>query len=458
MRGHVQKKKGNYYVVLELEPIEGKRQPKWISVRKELGLNRRAKKTEADSLLTTKLKELQDGLYFEPTEKTLSECLELWLENHARVNCKQSTIDFYENLVYKHINPEIGDIPAAKLRPIHIQKLLTQKSKSGRLDGKPGGLSHRSIQAIRALLKQALGEMVDWELLPRNVAAKSKTKRGTTEKKKPASWTREEVTIFLNHIKMDPRILIDTATAETWLRNREGINQSAAGVLIFNKSEILTVTEFAKRKGKDVSTVYLWLKQGMPAAETKGMQRLYPLYLMALTTGMRRGEILGLRWEDISFTKAQITIRQNLVSTSKGVQISTPKTTDSERTIDISPLLVAVIKKHKSIQTEELNALEFKPKHNLVFTSETGGLIQPRNLYRNFQIALDKLDGQVKRIKFHNLRDTHATLLLEDGVHLKAVAERLGHADEVTLLRRYAHALPKINKEAALKLDALIPE
>lgn len=64
----------------------------------------------------------------------------------------------------------------------------------------------------------------------------------------------------------------------------------------------------------------------------------------------------------------------------------------------------------------------------------------------------------VLELEFHNLRDTHATLLLEDGIHLKAVAERLGHTDEVTLLRRYAHALPKINKEAALKFDTLIPE
>ena len=159
MRGHVQLKKNNWYVVLELDSVDGVREQKWISVRKELGLNRRAKKTEANALLIQKLKELQDGVYFEPTEKTLAECLELWLENHARVNCKQTTIDFYEGLVYNHINPEIGHIPAAKLTPIHIQNLLSKKSKGGRLDGKPGGLSRRTVQGIRSLLKQALGEL-----------------------------------------------------------------------------------------------------------------------------------------------------------------------------------------------------------------------------------------------------------------------------------------------------------
>ncbi len=455
MRGHVQFKKNNWYVVLELDPVDGERSTKWISVRKELGLNRRAKKTEANALLVRKLKELQDGDYFEPTEKTLAQCLELWLDNHARVNCKQTTIDFYEGLIYNHINPEMGHLPAANIKPFHIQKLITQKTKGGRLDGKPGGLSKRTVQGMRSLLKQALGELMDWELLSRNAAAKAKQKRSTTDKKKPSAWTREEVAAFLAHMKRAPHTYIDTATAETWLRNRKGLAMASGDVLQLNRT--LSVAQYARLKGVDISTIYLWLKKGLPASDTGGMQRLYPLYLMALTTGMRRGEMLGLRWEDVSFSKETITIRQNLVATSKGTKINTPKTDDSERTIDISPQLVSVLKKHKACQVEEFNALGIKPDHNLVFTSEAGGLMAPRNLYRNFQQQLDKLTGQVKRIKFHNLRDTHATLLLEDGVHIKAVAERLGHADEVTLLRRYAHALPKISKEAAVKLDNLIP-
>lgn len=456
MRGHVQLKKNNWYVVLELDPIDGERSTKWISVRKELGLNRRAKKTEANALLVRKLKELQDGTYFEATDKTLTECLEVWLEDHVRVNCKQTTIDFYEGLIYNHINPELGHLPADKIRPFHVQKLLTKKTKGGRLDGKPGGLSRRTVQGIRSLLKQALGELVDWELLSRNPAAKTKGKRGTTDKKKPAAWTREEVTTFLSFMKRDPRTYIDTAEAEAWLRTRKGLSMPSGEVLQLNRT--LTVARYARLKGVDISTVYLWLKKGLPASDTGGMQRLYPLYLMALTTGMRRGEMLGLRWRDISLAKAQISIRQNLVATSKGPSIDTPKSEDSERTIDISPQLVAVLKKHKAQQVEEFNILGIKPDHNLVFTSEVGGPIIPCNIYRHFKSRLAKLQGQVKNIKFHNLRDTHATLLLEEGVHIKAVAERLGHADEVTLLRRYAHALPKISKEAAIKMDSLIPE
>ncbi len=455
MRGHVQLKKNNWYVVLELDPIDGERNTRWLSVRKELGLNRRAKKTEANALLVRKLKELQDGDYFEDTDKTLAECLEFWLEHHARPNCKQTTIDFYENLVYNHINPEIGHLPAAKIKPLHIQKLVTAKTTGGRLDGKPGGLSKRTVRAMRALLKQALGELVEWEVLSRNVAAKAKRKRGTIDKKKPSAWTQGEVVTFLAHMMGGPHTYIETAAAEDWLRRHKGLALASSETLKLSRT--VPVAQYARLKGVHISTVYLWLEKGLPASDTGGMHRLYPLYLMALTTGMRRGEMLGLRWKDVSFGKKKITIRQNLVATSKGIKINTPKTDDSERTIDVSPHLISSLKQHKAQQADEFNALCIKPDHGLVFTSEAGGPIAPRNLYRNFQLQLSKLAGQVKTIEFRNLRDTHATLLLESGVHVKAVAERLGHADPAILLRRYAHALPKISKEAAVKLDSLIP-
>ena len=128
---------------------------------------------------------------------------------------------------------------------------------------------------------------------------------------------------------------------------------------------------------------------------------------------------------------------------SKGIKIDTPKTDESERIIDISSQLVSVLKKHKAQQNQEFNALEIRPNHNLAFIFETGGPVASRNLYRNFQLQLNKLAGQVKKIEFRNLRDTQATILLDSRVPIKAVAERLVHTDPAILLRRYAHALPK---------------
>jgi len=383
MSGHIRKTNNNYYIVLELEPVNGKRQQKWLSVRKELGLKRPAKWREASQLLTTKLKELNEGTYYQPADMPLEEYLKLWLKNYVYPNCKQKTIDFYELLINNHINPEIGAIPLNNLKPIDIQKLVTRKSTGGRLDGKEGGLSKRSIQGIVALLRLSLDHAINWEYIHRNVAKNIKVK--TPDKKLPAAWNQIEMKLFLAHVQSN---------------------------------------------------------------------RHYPLYLMALTTGMRLGEILGLRWEDIQGNR--ITVNQNLTETKKGIIIDTPKTAGSGRTIEVSRKLIKVLDAHKEKQDKEFEVLGISPDHGLVFTSEAGTPMRPRNLNRQYRNALASLE--IKQIKFQNLRDTHATLCLESGMHIKAVAERLGHSDEVMALRRYAHVLPKIARKGASVLDKSIPD
>ena len=392
MRGHVKKVRNNWYVVLELDPINGERQQKWLSPRKELGLNRRATKKEAEALLIKKLNEARTGTYYEPSDDTLGQYLDKWLKNYPEPNLEQKTIDFYEYLIRVHIKPEIGHIPINKLRPAHIQELLTKKSKSGRADGKPGGLSRRTVQGIHQVLKLALKHAVEWEIAAQNVAKRAKSK--APGKKKPNAWSREQAKIFLDY-----------------LRERS--------------------------------------------------DRLYPLYLTALMTGMRRGELIGLRWSEVSFPNNQITIKQAIVNTTKGNITTKTKTEESERTIDISPQLTAVLKEHKIAQQKEFFALGVRPSHNLVFTSQAGTPLDPGNLYRHFAGTIERINESGKelpRITFHGMRDTHATLLLEDGIHIKAIAQRLGQTNEVTLLSRYAHALPAVSKEAAVKVDYLAGE
>ncbi len=170
---------------------------------------------------------------------------------------------------------------------------------------------------------------------------------------------------------------------------------------------------------------------------------------------MRRGEILGLRWKDIDFVKQKISIRQTLVQSSQGIEYGTPKTAGSERTINVSGKTIDVLKGWQTNQKEEYVALGVRPGHGLVFTSEAGTPLLPRNLKRNYDILVGKAD--VPGVTFHTLRDTYANLQLESGMHLKAVAQALGHTNETMLLTRYAHALPGLQKEAAGKLDDIIP-
>ncbi|MCD5402021.1 site-specific integrase [candidate division NPL-UPA2 bacterium] len=387
MRGHVRRKGNLWYVVLELErDQEGKRVQKTLSVRAELGLSKRATKRQAEELLIQKLKELQDGTYFEPTEITLADFLEKWLDNYASGNVKQKTLDSYKNTIYNHIIPEIGPIHLKKLRPLHVQSLLSSKQKTGRADGKEGGLSNTSIRYIHVIIKLALSHAVKWELVPRNIADMVLSPK--IQNAQIQYWTKEETRKFLKTIKE---------------------------------------------------------------------HRLYPLYLLAITTGMRRGEILGLRWQDINLKKDIVRINQTLLNTTIGDIIQdSAKTDGSKRTLDISPTVSAELSRHRKKQAEEFTVLGQPEKDfDLVFTSKAGTPFSPRNLNRNFNLLVKKTG--LKPITFHGLRHTYATLMLtEYGQDITTVSARLGHAKVTVTYEKYSHIIPKKQKEAALKTDDLI--
>ncbi|GAW91903.1 site-specific integrase [Calderihabitans maritimus] len=167
---------------------------------------------------------------------------------------------------------------------------------------------------------------------------------------------------------------------------------------------------------------------------------------------MRRGEILGLRWKDIDLKKGTISIRQILVTTAEGLRFQEPKTEKSRRSVAISPAVIEALKKHRQRQLEEALILG-KPEaaKGLVFTSQAGTPINPRNLARHFESVIKK-EG-LPPIPFHALRHTHATLMLQGGVHPKVVSERLGHSGIGTTMDIYSHVMPDMQKEAAEKFE-----
>ncbi len=173
-----------------------------------------------------------------------------------------------------------------------------------------------------------------------------------------------------------------------------------------------------------------------------------PLWLLALHTGLRRGEILGLRWQDVDLDRATAQIRQSAVQVGGNVHIQEPKTKSGRRTIALDDKCVAALREHRARQIEQrLAAGPLWQDHDLVFTSEVGTPVDPANLYHRF-VALTAKAG-VPRIPFHGLRHTHATILMVSGVHPKVVSERLGHADIGITLSIYSHVLPQMQQEAA---------
>lgn len=181
--------------------------------------------------------------------------------------------------------------------------------------------------------------------------------------------------------------------------------------------------------------------------------RLYVPVLLALATGMRRGELLGARWQDLDLDAMTITTNQTLLATSGGLQFKTPKTKKSRRTITLPATVVDELKKHKVRQeAERLSRGDAWDKSNdLIIRREDGSPWHPGTFSHNYKDLLD--DNGLPSIRFHDLRHTHASLLLRQGVHPKIVSERLGHSQIGITLDIYSHVLPGIQEEVAAKLD-----
>lgn len=185
--------------------------------------------------------------------------------------------------------------------------------------------------------------------------------------------------------------------------------------------------------------------------------------IVTLELGLRRGEVAGLEWSNIDFENKKIKIDNNLIYTNTSVAVGTPKTIESERSIRISDDLLELFKLHKKKQN--LNKLEYgenyiKNKFNnreydFIFTWESGKYIHP-NYYTLKFSRLVKSSGINKKIRFHDLRHSNATLLLQEGVDFKVIQERLGHSDINTTLNIYSHVTDKMQNSATEKISNLI--
>jgi len=183
--------------------------------------------------------------------------------------------------------------------------------------------------------------------------------------------------------------------------------------------------------------------------------RLYGLWLLAASTGMRRGEVLGLQWPDVDFGRARVAVRRSLVTVGHQVVVSEPKTAKGRRSVALDPATVAGLKAWRKHQTAE--RLAWGPAwtdSGLVFTREDGRPLHPREVTRAFSRHV--LAAGVPIIRLHDLRHTHATLALAAGVHPKVVQERLGHANIAITLDTYSHAVPALEEAAARTVAALV--
>jgi integrase len=181
--------------------------------------------------------------------------------------------------------------------------------------------------------------------------------------------------------------------------------------------------------------------------------RLHAPLALAVSTGMRRGELLGLRWRDVDLEGSALSVAQALEETRAGVAPKAPKTAHSRRRVALPPSAVAVLREHRKAHAAErlLRGSDYED-NNLVFPAPDGSPWRPSAFSMAF-MRMVRAAG-LPPMRLHDLRHTHASQLMRAGVNPKVVQERLGHASIGITLDLYSHVLPGMQEEAAQRWDA----
>ncbi len=328
---------------------------------------------EVAAKLAKALTDREHGLVFDAGALTVGEYLYRWLSDCLQDTVKPSTYSSYDQLVRKHIVPALGRVRLKALASAHVRGLLRDK-----LDA---GLSPRTVQYIRFVLRKALDQAVTDNMIPRNPAASVKSPQVRREEIKPLS--PEQSRLFLR-------------------------------------------------------------------AATNAEDRLQALYVLAIHCGLRQGELLALKWEDVDLEAGTLQVRRSLSGSKDGrPTFNTPKTAKSRRRVRLTAGATDALKRHRKRQLEErMKVAGLWRDYGLVFTTEIGTPLDRHNLVeRAFKPLLKK--AGLPKIRFHDLRHTCATLLLSRGVHPKIVQEFLGHATIAITLDTYSHVLPGMGDTAA---------
>jgi integrase len=179
------------------------------------------------------------------------------------------------------------------------------------------------------------------------------------------------------------------------------------------------------------------------------------LYLLAVSSGLRLGELLGLRWSDVDFDGKRLFVRRALQQTRGGLEFVEPKTAKSRRAVMLSTSAIAGLKEHRRQQVEERLSLgRAWNDQDLVFPNTIGEPSDPGTASTHFQAVLKRLG--LPKIRFHDMRHTCASLLLQAGTHPKIVQEMLGHSTITLTMDTYSHSIPSTHTEAADTMENIL--
>jgi len=333
---------------------------------------------EVSEKLRATLRTLDQGEAVNTDRQTIAQFLDRWLEDVVKPSVRPKTHHSYAQLVRLHLSPGLGKHQLAKLTPQHVQALMNAKLSDG--------LSPRTVQYLRAILRRALGQALKWGLVSRNVAT-----------------------------------LVDPPRSVQ--HEMRALNPGQA-------ARLLTAAQGDRHEA---------------------------LYAVAVALGLRQGEILGLRWQDVNFETGKLQVRVALQRV-KGQppRLVEPKTRQSRRTIAMPRTIAAQLRAHRTRQLEEqlLAGERWQGERwGLVFPSTIGTPLEARNLVTRYKALLER--AGLPDIRFHDLRHSCASLLIAQGIPARVVMETLGHSQISLTMDTYAHIFSDVQRQAADAMDRL---
>jgi integrase len=208
-------------------------------------------------------------------------------------------------------------------------------------------------------------------------------------------------------------------------------------------------------KSKKEEKMHTWNKeQVIKFLDQARDHKYYMIFFLAVNTGMRRGELLGLKWEDIDFNKMRLEVKRQAQRTDEGVVFTSPKTSSGKRFIPITNYISKELKRHKIRQSEKRLALGNNYKdHDLVNDNEIGDPINPGSIYTEYKKV--SRAANLPEIRFHDLRHTFSTLFLENGGNIKTLQQILGHASISQTMDTYSHVTSEMLDNAAKNIEMM---
>ena len=355
----------------------------------------------------------EQGVDYTKSRQKVSDYFAWWLADVAAPRCSPKTLRTYSDLVRLHIVPELGRIDVGKLTAQHIQTFLRKKELERKY----------SPEQVEALVRE-------------------RERAGNLSPEQRQALRREKE----QERKHSPRTV---AHIQGVLRTalNDGVR---LGVLARN---VAALTDPPRRH--TVEREPLTAEEARALLAAAESDRLAALYRLALTPGLRRGELLGLRWQDVDLDAGRLRVVRTLQRVNGVIVVKEPKTERSRRTLSLGPAAVAALRAHRDRQEFERKAAGTRWRESgHVFTTTIGTTIDPDRLNKGYKALLKRAGLRDQR--FHDLRHTAATLMLRDGLPVHEVSAVLGHSQTSTTLNVYSHVLPGAHERAAAAMDRLL--